>query len=164
MKKLILGIIIGASLASAVFYFINQREVTNQKENLAEIVELLKQGQAKREQTKEAINDPEKSFVVPAALNIIIAASDEYFYFRDNDCSKLEKTGITGINTLLNEEMKNSKPCDLMILIKMAPGSTFKNSIALLDIISKTGIPPGHFAEIEISENEKNCLQNYKKN
>ena len=53
MKKLIAGIIIGASLASAVFYFIRQRDDTNQKENLAEIVELLKQGQAKREKTKD---------------------------------------------------------------------------------------------------------------
>ena len=32
------------------------------------------------EKTKEAINNPEKSFVAPAALNIIIAARDEYFF------------------------------------------------------------------------------------
>jgi len=164
LKKLIAGIIIGASLASAVFYFIRQRDDTNQKENLAEIVELLKQGQAKRENTKEAINNPEKSFVVPAALNIIIAARDEYFYFRDNDCSKLEKTDIPGINKILIEEIKQVKPGDLMILIKMAPGSTFKNSITLLEMISKAGVEPGHFAEIELSEKEINCLQNYKKN
>lgn len=164
MKKLITGFIIGAAITSAVFYFFILKKEQDQKENLAEIVELLKQGKLNNEQKTEAINDPSTSFALKVALTILIAAQDEYYYYRENDCGKLEKTDLTNINILLNEEKKQRKPEELMILIKMAPGSTIKNSITLLDMISKAGVEPGHFAEIELSEKEINCLQNYKKN
>jgi hypothetical protein len=49
-----------------------------------------------------------------------------------------------------------------MIIIKKMPEATFKNSIDLLDMIGNAGIAPGHFAQIDITEREKNCLKYYK--
>ena len=52
MKKLLLGIVIGAALASGVFYFINMYEENEQKAELKELLETAKQNQAINKQAK----------------------------------------------------------------------------------------------------------------
>ena len=163
MKKLFLGMIIGAALASAVFYFINQREENEQKENLKAFLEMAKQKQASNQQATETLNDPSSSLVLGSALTIVIVANDVFYYFRNNDCSKMDKADLTGITDLLKQEKQQQKEKDLMIIIKTAAGSTFRNSIDLLDAITMAGIPSGHFAEVDLSEKEKYCIQHYKK-
>ena len=75
----------------------------------------------------------------------------------------MKQADLVNIKTILQEEKNQTKAADLMIIIKMAEGTTYKNSIDLLDVITQAGIPAGHFAEVNMSEREKNCLQHYKK-
>jgi len=156
--------IIGAALTSAVFYFVNKSRENDQKENLADILALVKQGQDKNSQANETINRPGSTMALHAALSIVLTGNDDVYYYRNTDCSKIEKTNFTMINAILKSEKDNIKTEDLMILIKPTQDASFKNSVDLLDAISSAGIPAGHFAEVELSEKEKYCLQNYKKN
>ena len=157
MKKLFLGILIGAAITSVVFYFINKNE---QRENAEALLELLKLEQAKEKQTTATLNDP-GSTLSASALTIVMASNNELLYFR-GDCSKIEKTDLVSVKEILATEKKRSRPQDLMIIIKDQEGASFKNSIDLLDAITTAGIPAGHFAQIDLSEKEKYCIQNYK--
>ena len=154
---------IGAVITSGIFYFINKNNENEQKENLAEIIESIKKGQASDLQANQTINDSNTTFAIPTALSIVVGGNDNFYYYRDNDCSKIEKISFLSISDLLKNEIKRTKTADLMILIKLSPEASYKNSIDLLDAITVAGIPPGHFAEIDLSEKEKNCIQNYKK-
>lgn len=161
MKKILLGMIIGVAITSAVYYFIN---INDEKENTAALLELLKQEQAKNKQTNETLNDPTYTMDIKSSLTIILSANDEFYYYGDKDCNKLEKSNFTFVSEILETEKKRTKNDNLMIIIKTSPGASFKNSIDLLDAITKAAIPPGHFAEMDLSANEKNCITNYKKN
>ena len=163
MKKLLVGIVIGAALASGVFYYINIREENQQKEDLKALLETAKQNQAISKQANETINDPAAIRALQSVLTIIAAANDQYYYFRNNDCSKMEKTDIVSITALLKDQKKRVNAEDLMIIIKTTAETSYKNSINLLDAITTAGIPAGHFAEVELSEKEKYCIQHYKK-
>lgn len=159
MNKLITGILIGAVVTGAACYFYIIYKDQQREDNLAEIVELLKQRQAMEEKAIETINDPNAMLVVNAALSIIVAPTGDYYHFRDNDCKNMKKANLSELNHLLAEVTKNNGNGKLMILIKTAPGSLPANSISLLDILVKAGIKPGQFAEMGISEKEKECLQ-----
>lgn len=161
MKKILLGMAIGAAITSAVFYFLTKNE---EKENANALLDLLKQEQAKNKQTNETLNDPASTLDIKSALTIVLAANDEFYYYREKDCSKLERSNFAYVNEILETEKKRTRTNNLMIIIKTSPGASFKNSIDLLDAITKAAIPPGHFAEMDLSANEKNCITNYKKN
>ncbi len=163
MKKIIIGIVIGATVTSAVFYFIHKNKEAEKKDNVAALLDLIKQRQANDRQTNETINDPGSTLVVKNALSFLVSGSDDLYYYRNTDCSRMEKITFNAVSLLLKEEKKNNKPEDLMILIKSTRDATFQNSVNLLDAISMAAIPAGHFAEINISEKEKNCILNYKK-
>lgn len=160
MNKLITGILIGAVVTGAACYFYIRYQDQQREDNLAEIVALLKQRQAMEEKAIETINDPNAKLMVKSALSIIVASNGDYYYFRDNDCTNMKKTNPAELDLLLADETKNNGNRQLMIIIKTAPGSLPGNSISLLDILVKAGIKPGQFAEIGISEKEKECLQN----
>ncbi len=153
--------IIGAAITSAVFYFLNNNE---EKENATALLDLLKLEQGKSKQTNETLNDPSSQFDIKSSLTIILSANDEFYYYQDKDCSKIEISNFTFVNEVLETEKKRTRTEDLMIIIKNLPGASYKNSIDLLDAITKVSIPPGHFTEMDLSSNEKNCITNYKKN
>ena len=160
MNKLITGILIGMLLTSVACYFYFRYQDQQREDNLAEIVALLKQRQAMEEKAIETINDQSAKLMVKSTLSIIVGANGDYFYFRDNDCTKMKKAGLTELNEFLMAETTYNGNGQLMILIKSVPGSSPGNSVSLLDILVKAGIKPGQFAEMGMSEKEKECLLN----
>ena len=164
MKKILLGMIIGASITSGVFYYIGKQDEDEAKENLQSLLASMKYSKTTQEHLNEILNDPNATLRLPTAMTVITTAGDEYYYYKGNDCSKLVKTDLVMMKDILKAE-KELLPADqLMIIIKKMPDAAFRNSIDLLDAISGAGIPAGHFAEIMMTQNEKNCLLNYKKN
>lgn len=153
--------IVGAAIAGAAFYLINRYNENEQKEALAELIKSLQQSKASSNALKDAVNDPKASLVVEKALNIIITG-EGYYYYQDQDCSNMQGCTLDGISSIIANEKSRTKEKELMILIKEKEGASFKQSVELLDQITKAGIAPGHFAQIELSEKEKNCIQHFK--
>ena len=162
MKKLLLGMVIGAALAGGIFYYLNIRDENEHQENVKALLELMKQKKVADELTSATINDPGNMLLPKQTLSIMIPGGNEYYYYRNADCSKLVKISYEKIRDLLREEKERVNPKDLMILIKEYPGASLKSSIDLLDAISYEKIPAGHFAAVDISEKEKDCLQHHK--
>lgn len=96
-------------------------------------------------------------------LVIILAANDVIFYQHGNNCKQLSKTNFKHIKEVLQEEKKNTPVKDLFIIIKATTGSTFKNAVDLLDELVLNNIPAKHYAEIDITAEDINCIENYKK-
>ena len=160
--KLLLGIIIGVLFASGVFYYINK---TNKEKEAAAFIASTGSAKVISMNMNEPKNeDLSAKISVKNPLVILIDANDSIYYYNGGDCSKLQKTSIEKLRQTLTDKKKNTNPVELMIIIKTATGSSFKTTIDLLDEITVAGIKAGHHVEVDISENEKYCVKNYKKN
>lgn len=164
MKRFLLGMIIGAAITSGVFYYIDKQEEDEAKENLQSLLASMKDSKSTQDQLNEILNDPGATMRLPNAMTIITTSGDEYYYYKGNDCSKLAKADLVMMKDILISEKKLLPADQLMIIIKKTPEAAIRNSIDLLDAISRAGIPAGHFAEVMMTQNEKNCLLNFKTN
>ena len=163
MKKLLLGMILGAAITSGIFYYINKLNENEERENLKNFLTSFKEEKSNQLNLDQALNDPKAALVLSSALTVVIA-KDELYYYRGTDCSKMDKTDLINIKSILSEEKQHAGADRLMIIVKKMPEATLRNSMDLLDAITSSGITPGHFAEASMTGNEKNCIQNYKKN
>lgn len=154
--------IIGAAITCAVFYFIQRNREDAREENISELLAIIKQKQASGEQLNAALSDSNAVLNGYEPLTVIVSGNNEYFYFHGKDCSGLEKTGVAALEAVLGHE-KEKYPGNLMIIIKKAPEAEYKNSIELLEAISRAGIEPGQYAELALTAPEINCIKNYKK-
>lgn len=163
MKKILLGVIIGASITSGIFYYITKQDENEAKEDLKTLIASMKDSKTTQENLDEILNDPNATLHLPNAMTVITTNGNEYYYYKGNDCSKLVKTDLVLLKDVLKAEKELLPANQLMIIIKKMPDATLRNSVDLLDAISGAGIPAGHFAEMMMTQNEKNCLSNYKK-
>lgn len=162
MRNFLLGTLAGAVIAGGIFYYLRIKEEDDQKEELKSLIESMKLERARNQQASSMINDPHSG--ISNGLTVLVGLTDEFYYYRDNDCSRIGKATLQQINEILKQEKATRKNDDLMIIIKQLEQSTYKNSVDLLDAITMAGIPAGHFALVDLSEREKICLQQYKKN
>jgi biopolymer transport protein ExbD len=100
--------------------------------------------------------------ITAKALTLLISATDELYYYHGTDCSSMVKSSLGQIKSVLKNEKTNTPLKDIMIAIKQEEGGSFKAVINILDEINLSKIPARHFAEIEITESEINCIKNYK--
>jgi len=163
MKKLLLGIVIGAAVTTGIFYYINKKNEDETKENLKALLSSFKDSKTTEQKLQEALNDPKAAMIISNALTVILSSNDEIYYYKGNDCAKMIKADFINIKNILTQEKQYAAET-LMIIIKKMPGSSLRNSMDLLDAITGAGITAGHFAEVGITDKEKNCLQNIKKN
>lgn len=113
---------------------------------------------AKNQQNKPAV-EPTPYVQRPTDLVIILTEKDILYYYHGNNCNKATSAQLSEINVVLKKEAVDKQPGELMILIKSMPGASFKSIIDLLDEIVLAGIPPKHYAEYDITENEINCIE-----
>jgi tRNA U34 2-thiouridine synthase MnmA/TrmU len=60
---------------------------------------------------------------------------------------------------LIVEKKKSTPIGDLMYIIKSDNESTFKNAIDILDEMSISAIPPGHYAEVDMAPAEQMMIK-----
>lgn len=154
--------IIGSLITCGVFYFLDLNNRNDEKENVKALLESIKEKPGCKQAINQAINDSTATLLAHSPLTIVVTTGDELYYYREKDCDKIEKINFASINDVLKDEKNRKKADELMIFIKTVEGADFKRSINLLDAIGRAGIQPGHYAEINLSEKEKNCIKNYK--
>ncbi len=105
--------------------------------------------------------DPDREMKVKnsGAMTILLGRNDQiYYYYGQLDPATLSEqfksTNFKDIRNLIVEK-KNSTPIDdLMFIIKSDSASTFKNAIDILDEMSISAVPPGHYAEVDLAPSE----------
>ena len=70
------------------------------------------------------------------------------------------KAAILKISVRLILDKKKATPIgDLMYIIKSDKEATFKNAIDILDEMSISAVPPGHYAEVDMSDTEAELIK-----
>lgn len=104
-----------------------------------------------------------------AVMTILLGKSDQVYYYEgtltaDNASQVFKTSNFKDIRKIILDK-RNSVPngdqpkSDLMYIIKADKESKFKNAIDIIDEMAINGIPPGHYAEVDISDTEAMLIQ-----
>lgn len=93
------------------------------------------------------------------ATTFILSGNNKVFYYNgalseNATGSEILETNFEGLRDIIADKKKSTPLGKLMFLIKSTPESTYKNAIDVLDEMTISNIPAGHYAEVEISEKE----------
>lgn len=155
--------LIGAVITSAIFYLVNKKNEDELRDSIKEMINKSNQSKVISDNLKEAMNDPKTMIIADRAITIVLAPRDELYFYPSNDCTQMNVADYTTIRSILEREKNRKNPDDLMIIIKKMAGASFKNAVDILDAINDEGIPAGHFAEIDLTDRENNCIHTFKK-
>ena len=102
------------------------------------------------------------------AMTISLGKGNQvYYYFGQlegaNISEQFKSTTFKGIRSLILEKKKSTPIDDLMYIIKSDDQSTFKNAIDILDEMSISAVPPGHYAEVAMVPVEKMLISETEK-
>jgi len=108
----------------------------------------------------------EDAFYVKAknVVTFLLSANGSIYYYEGIFAGSLRKTDLNFIGKLITQYKGKIPLSDLMFIIKSDKVSSTKNMIDLLDEMTINKIPIGHYAQIDITENEIKSINNYKEN
>jgi biopolymer transport protein ExbD len=104
-----------------------------------------------------------------AVMTILLGKNDQIYYyygtltaegaseqFKSSNFKDIRKLILDKRNAVPNGDQAKS---DLMYIIKSDKEATFRNAIDILDEMAINKIPPGHYAEVDMSETEALLIQ-----
>ena len=94
------------------------------------------------------------------AMTILLGKSDQvYYYYGQLEADKLSEqfksTNFKDIRKMIVDKKNGTPIGDLMYIIKSDKQSNFKNAIDILDEMSICAVPPGHYAEVDMTPTEE---------
>ena len=94
------------------------------------------------------------------AMTVLLGKGDQvYYYFGQLEADKLSQqfksTTFKEIRKLIVDKKNGTPIGDLMYIIKSDKNSTFKNAIDILDEMTISAVPPGHYAEVDMTPTEE---------
>jgi len=112
----------------------------------------------------EPKDDPNNQLKVKnsGAMTLLLGKSDQvYYYYGEltDPNSQFKSSNFREIRPLI-AAMRNKTPIgDLMYIIKADKEATFKNAIDILDEMTISKVPPGHYAEVDMSDTEAQLIK-----
>ena len=111
-------------------------------------------------------DNPEEQMKVKnsGAMTILLGRADQiYYYYGQLDPNTLSEqfksSNFKDIRGLIVDKLKATPIDDLMYIIKSDSSSTFKNAIDILDEMSISTVPPGHYAEVDMTPAEAELIR-----
>jgi biopolymer transport protein ExbD len=114
----------------------------------------------------EPKDDKDKEMKVKnsGVMTILLGRDNRVYYYygaleADKVSEEFKSTTFKEIRQLILDK-KNATPIgDLMYIIKSDKRSTFKNAIDILDEMTISAVPPGHYAEVEMQPLEEMLIK-----
>jgi len=114
----------------------------------------------------EPKDDPENQQKVKnsGAMTLLLGKNDQvYYYFGElsptEASTQFRSSNFKDIRDVILTKKKSTPIGDLMYIIKSDKDATFKNAIDVLDEMSINQIPPGHYAEVDMSDTEAELIK-----
>ncbi len=114
----------------------------------------------------EPKDDPDQQMKVKnsGAMTILLGKSDQVYYYmgelnQDNASEQFKSTNFKDIRQVILDKKHATPIGDLMYIIKSDKDATFKNAIDILDEMAINSVPPGHYAEVEMSPAEEKLVE-----
>ena len=111
-------------------------------------------------------DNPEEQMKVKnsGAMTILLGKADQiYYYYGQLDPNTLSEqfksSNFKDIRGLIVDKKKATPIDDLMYIIKSDSTSTFKNAIDILDEMSISAVPTGHYAEVDMTPAEAELIR-----
>jgi biopolymer transport protein ExbD len=118
----------------------------------------------------EPKDDPNQQMKVKnsGAMTILLGKGNQVYYYYgqlmpETISQDFKSTNFSGIRSLILEKKKATPIDDLMYIIKSDDKSTFKNAIDILDEMTISAVPPGHYAEVDMVPVEKMLISETEK-
>ena len=98
------------------------------------------------------------------AMTILLGKADQiYYYYGQLDpntiSEQFKSSNFKEVRDLILAKKKATPIDDLMYIIKSDSTSTFKNAIDILDEMSISAVPPGHYAEVDMTPAEAELIR-----
>ncbi len=113
----------------------------------------------------EPKDDPDQQLKVKqsGAMTILLGKANEVYYYMgeltaDNASDQFKSTTFKEIRQIILDKKNGTPIGDLMYIIKADKEATFKNAIDILDEMAINAVPPGHYAEVDMSETEAKLI------
>lgn len=114
----------------------------------------------------EPKDDPNNQLKVKnsGAMTILLGKGDQVYYYMgeltaEGASQQFKSSNFKDIRQVILDK-KNAVPIgDLMYIIKADKESTFKNAIDILDEMQICAVPPGHYAEVDITDTESQLIK-----
>jgi biopolymer transport protein ExbD len=114
----------------------------------------------------EPKDDPTNQLKVKnsGAMTILLGKADQVYYYYgellpETISEQFKSSNFKDVRDLITAKKKATPIGDLMYIIKADKESTFKNAIDILDEMSICAVPPGHYAEVDITDTESMLIQ-----
>ena len=114
----------------------------------------------------EPKDDPNNQLKVKnsGVLTLLLGKNDHvYYYFGElsptEASTQFKSSNFKDIRQVILDKKKATPIGDLMYIIKSDKEATFKNAINVLDEMSISEIPPGHYTEVEMSDTEAQLIK-----
>ena len=114
----------------------------------------------------EPKDDPTNQLKVKnsGVLTLLLGKNDNvYYYFGElsptNASAQFKSSNFKDIRQVILDKKKATPIGDLMYIIKSDKEATFKNAINILDEMSISAVPPGHYAEVDMSDTEAQLIK-----
>jgi biopolymer transport protein ExbD len=109
----------------------------------------------------EPKDDPNNQLKVKnsGAMTILLGKGDQVYYYMgelvpETISEQFKSSNFKDIRQIILDK-KNATPIgDLMYIIKADKEAKFKNAIDILDEMAISTVPPGHYAEVDMSDTE----------
>jgi biopolymer transport protein ExbD len=118
----------------------------------------------------EPKDDPNQQMKVKnsGAMTILLGKGNQVYYYYgqlmpETISQDFKSTTFKGIRQLILDKKKSTPIDDLMYIIKSDANSTFKNAIDILDEMTISAVPPGHYAEVDMVDVEKMLISETEK-
>jgi biopolymer transport protein ExbD len=114
----------------------------------------------------EPKDDPDNQLKVKnsGAMTLLLGKDDHVFYYfgellPETISEQFKSSTFKDIREVIATKAKATPVGDLMYIIKANKDATFKNAIDILDEMTISNVPPGHYAEVDITPTEEMLIQ-----
>jgi len=112
----------------------------------------------------EPKDDPNNQLKVKnsGVMTLLLGKADQVYYYMGeltDPSSQFKSSNFKDIRQVILDKKKATPIGDLMYIIKSDKQATFKNAIDVLDEMSINEVPPGHYAEVDMSDTEAQLIK-----
>lgn len=114
----------------------------------------------------EPKDDPNNELKVKnsGVMTLLLGKGDQVYYYYgelipDKVSTQFKSSNFKDIRKVILDKKLATPIGDLMYIIKSDKEATFKNAIDILDEMAINAVPPGHYAEVDMSETEAQLIK-----
>lgn len=161
MKRFLLGVLLGAILASLIWFFLIKKQNDDDRRQLRNLIVEIQQQQNAQSLSERILDKQDLQLAGNKTFTLIIAREGYYFYEGPN-CQHLILGSLADIDKGIQKAI-STFGSELMVIVKETADAGKTEKLTILDLLDHAGLKPGQFTSLLLSNKEKDCIQSLNK-